>query len=243
MKTVRLWCSWANDTTRSRCRAATLALVAALFLPALVAGCGQQNGGVEVPPVTHDEEAAAGAALPVPAGVPGTGVTGMPTSPPVVDANASQPAPVPASTDPLPLPLPLPAPVDGAGEPDAAAVARLPADPVATPVDPTVAANVVRDYMAALGSGAFPAAEKFWAGASGDAAVLQLAHGQAFDIDVGAPARSSDARDPTSMNVPVTVRGTADDGHERRLVATYTVRALPGGEVRIVAASMRESTP
>lgn len=237
MKTVRWWCSSANDDA-GRKRARSFVPVALLTLG--LCGCGHRSGEPAVPPATYDEEAAAGAALPTPAGVPGTAVTGMPTSPPAAAAVDSKPATVPAGSG---APVALPTPVDGSGEPVPATDTKPPADTAPAPIDASAATATVRDYVAALGSGAFGAAQQLWSGAPTDASVLQLARGAGFTVDVGVPVRAADAGQPASIAVPVTVRGTDDDGHDRRLLATYTVRAQPSGELRIVSATVRDAAP
>lgn len=232
---ARWWCNSANDV-----HAPLVALAVAL---ALLPGCDRDR-----------KRASAGAsddvvegALPTPAGTSGGSVTGMPTSPPAIE--------------PGPAEEPMPAPV--AGElPEGA----LPADPNAVPVDPATglavgaqpppppadgasvdagaAGAVVREYMTALGSGAFASAQQLWSATPNDSAVMQLARGATFAVDVAAPARPADSAAAAGVvTVPVQVRGTADDGTERSLVATYTVRRTPEGAWRIASASVREDAP
>lgn len=233
---AKWWCNSANDG-----RALLVVLTVAL---AVLSGCDRDRKGTSA----GGSDRVVDGALPTPAGTSGGSVTGMPTSPPAME--------------PGPVEEPMPAPV--AGEPPEGAV---PADPNAVPVDPATglavgaqppappavggsvdagaAAAVVREYMAALGSGAFASAQQLWSATPNDSAVLQLARGAAFAVDIAAPARPADSAAAAAgvVTVPVQVRGTADDGTERSLVATYTVRRTPEGAWRIASASVREDAP
>lgn len=228
-------CNWVSDV---RLLAATAALAAAML-----AGCGRGDG----------DDANAGSAgggvqgaLPTPAGTSGGSVTGMPTQPPASDDTA-----VVAEAEPAPVAEP---PVDGAAPVDPNAVpidpatglaagAPVPPPADAPPADVTGAATVVREYMAALGSGAFAGAQQLWSATPNDSAVLQLARGATFAVDVLPPARPADPAAGSVANVPVRVRGTADDGSARGLLAIYTVRRGADGGWRIASASVREDAP
>ena len=215
----------------------------------LAGGCGDRtdDGGMGA-----TGERVAGGPLPTPAGTSGGSVTGMPTSPPpggeVVAADLPPPDPA-AMPDGLPPGDPNAIPVDPATGLAAGAVpadgttAPTPANQPVLPGDATAAGTVVRDYAAALSSGAFAAAQQLWSATPTDSALLQLARGQAFAIDVLAPTRSADPAAAGVVTVPVRARGTADDGSERVVSAVYTVRRTPDGAWRIASASVREEAP
>lgn len=183
-------------------------------------------------------------ALPTPAGAAGGSVTGMPTQAPPpgpADAVASAPpvsTPAPA-TDALPAPDPGAIPIDPAT--GMAAAADSPAAAL-TPQDLTAAGGVVRDYMAALGSGALAGAQQLWSTTPNDGIVLELARGQAFAVDVMAAVPTPDPSAVGVAMVPVRVRGTGDAG-ERAISATYTVRRTGEGAWRIASATVREDAP
>lgn len=236
--------SWWNSAADSRIRLGAIALAVVL-----AGGCGDRaddgrgdaSGG-----------RVASGPLPTPAGTSGGSVTGMPTSPPpgadVVAAEVAEPLP-PPSPDALPPADPNAIPIDpatglaaGAVPPDGTAAPAASPQPV-LPGDATAAGAVVRDYAAALSAGAFAGAQQLWSATPTDSALLQLARGQAFAIDVMAPTRSADPAAAGVVTVPVRARGMAEDGSERRLTAVYTVRRTPEGAWRIASASVREEAP
>lgn len=185
-------------------------------------------------------------ALPTPAGASGGSVTGMPTSPPRVEAEpATKPAPEPVEgelaegaepADPNAIPID---PATGL------AVGAQPTPPTDAPaVDTGAAGAVVREYMAALGSGSFAGAQQLWSTTPNDSPVLQLARGPTFAADMLPLNRADAAALAAGMaSVPVQVRGTAEDGSERSLVVLYTVRRTADGAWRIASANVREGAP
>ncbi len=230
----RSCCNSANDARRP--------LVAIAVALALLTGCdGERERSAGDAPRGRVQSA-----LPTPAGVSGGSVTGMPTSPP---AGAAEPAVIEE-------------PAAVAGEPGDA---TIPVDPNAIPVDPATglavgappaaadapladlgaASTVVRDYMAALSAGSLAGAQQLWSATPNDSAVLQLARESAFAVDVLPPTRPTDAAAAAAgvVNVPAQVRGTAEDGSPRSLLAIYTVRRTADGAWRITSASVRENAP
>jgi hypothetical protein len=193
----------------------------------------------------------AGGPLPAPAGTAGGSVTGMPTSPPParevaaaepVPADAGETLPVDPAADPNAIPID---PATGLAAGSAAVdggMATSPNPPL-LPGDATAAGAVVREYVAALSAGTFAAAQQLWSATPTDSAVLQLARGPAFAVDVLAPIRSADPAAAGVVTVPVRARGTAEDGSERGISAIYTVRRTAEGQWRIASASIREEAP
>ena len=180
-------------------------------------------------------------ALPTPIGAPGGSVTGMPTSPPPPPAPPANDAAVAAAT------------------PETAAVAPDPSvDPNAVPIDPATglaaqpgspppadlsgAGAVVRDYMAALSSGAFAGAQQLWSTTPNDGVVMQLARGPSFGVEVMPATGAPDAASTGIATVPVRIRGASDAG-ESSVLVTYTVRRTPEGAWRIASAAVREASP
>jgi hypothetical protein len=208
-------------------------MVVALLL--VLNGCGKDD--------TERGRAAGGTgdnALPAPAGAPGASVTGMPTDPPPPTIEAPSAEPVVADAlDPAPE-LPT-----AGGEPAGPGLVALtpqvepPAPAAPAAVDPAGAAGTMREYAAALGSGAFARVQQLWLGAPGDGPVLQLARSGAFVIDVHSPGRIVDGGGGPMVSVPVEMSGVADDGGEQRISAVYTVRLTPEGQWRIAGVSMR----
>lgn len=181
--------------------------------------------------------------LPTPAGTSGGSVTGMPTSAPPRDpAEAVVETPAPEAGEiPADAPLdPNAVPIDPATG-MAAQPGTTPAGPPTSAADVSGAGSVVREYMAALGSGAFAGAQQLWSTTPNDSAVLQLARGTAFAVDVLAPVAGSDPAAGVAT-VPVRVRG-ANDGGEVQLSVAYTVRRTPEGTWRIASATVREESP
>lgn len=233
---------WSNSAADAQA-----GLVPALLAAVLLAGCGGDSPGES----TSADGRRPVDALPTPAGTPGGSVTGMPAAAP------------PREQEPSVAELPPPA------EPAAVADVPPPADPNAIPVDPVTglaagatppappapaastaphdvggAADVVREYTAALAAGSFAAAQQLWSTTPNDARVLQLARGAAFAVDVLPPLRPADpAAAAGVVGVPVRVRGTGEDGSGHSLSVVYTVRRGADGQWRISAASLREATP
>ena len=179
----------------------------------------------------------------------------MPTSPPpgsevevieapVADAGAESPADALPTEDPNAIPVdPATGLAVGAPAPAVQVPAGTPADPSAQPGETAAAGAVVREYAAALASGAFAAAQQLWSATPTDSALLRLARGPAFAVDVLAPARSADPAAAGVVTVPVRVRGTAEDGSPRSISALYTVRRNAEGQWRIASATVREESP
>ncbi|TBR12468.1 MAG: hypothetical protein EPO46_04840 [Lysobacter sp.] len=221
---------WSYNWVTDRAQAVAIAMLLCLD----VAGCGR--GGDPSSAATLDGDSAVTGNLPAPEGVPGTSVTGMPVGgPPVIAAPPVQTPVAPeasgATTATLPgndAVVPLPAPVD-----------ITEANAAAPGPDPAGAAAAMRDYMAALASGAFARAQQAWGTAPGDADVLQLARGRTFEVSIGA---ASAATDTQGIDIPVDMRGTTDDGAERRMTAVYRLQP-DAGQWRIVAVSIREAAP
>jgi hypothetical protein len=183
--------------------------------------------------------------LPAPEAAPGTSVTGMPTTPPPPGEAPADALPAPVDTTAA-APAVEPAPVDETGIPaaseppaDTATAATSPAPPPPSPADAAAAANLVTQYVAALGSGAPARAQTLWSTTPNDSIVLQLARNAPFDVGVGAATADSGGR----ITVPVDVRGKADDGSDRHVVAVYTVQRGPAGNWRIMSATVRDAAP
>lgn len=226
---------WSTSAAEPRARLIVAACAAALAL----AACGDR--------ATEATDASgrplANGTLPTPAGTTGGSVTGMPTSAPPADPEAAvAQAPAPAEGEIAPD-----APVDPNALPvdPATGLAVQPGTPPTGPAAPAAdlagAGSVVREYMAALGSGAFAGAQQLWSTTPNDSAVLQLARGTAFAVDVLAPVAGPDPA-AAIATVPVRVRGAGDEG-ERALSVAYTVRRAPEGAWRIASAAVREESP
>lgn len=213
----------------------------ALLMVALLAACGRDESR-DAQAVDNDGDGVIDA-LPTPAGTPGGSVTGMPTAPPrssadaVVVQEAPQPVPevdgtLPPGADPNAVPIDPATGLAAGGTPG-----QLPDG--GTAVDASPAANLMRDYAAALGAGAFAAAQQMWSTTPTDSALLQLARGQAFGVDV-LPAAVSPAG---VVTVPLRARGVGEDGTERTVTATYTLRRTAEGQWRIASATVSEAAP
>jgi hypothetical protein len=111
--------------------------------------------------------------------------------------------------------------------------------PPPSPADAAAATSLVTQNLAALGAGAPARGQALWSTTPNDSAVLQLSRNSPFDIGVGAPVADAGGR----LSVPVDVRGRADDGSDRHLVATYTVQRGPAGNWRIMSATVRDAAP
>ncbi|WP_133478238.1 hypothetical protein [Cognatilysobacter segetis] len=216
-------------------------MLLAFALPLALAACRGDDRGASKGVPSAVDDAPAGT-LPAPEAAPGTSVTGMPTSPP---PPREVPADAVATTTPVDAPA-LPAPVDDtalAGDTpvDNATDAPVPspAPPPPSAADAAAAANLVTQYMAALGSGALARGQTMWSTTPNDSAVLQLARNAPFDAGVGAPSTDAGGR----ITVPVDVRGKADDGSDRHVIATYTVQRGPAGNWRIMSAAVRDVAP
>jgi hypothetical protein len=223
-------------------RVAVASLATALLLA--LAGCRGHDrtpSSDGVPAVADD---APTGTLPAPEAAPGTSVTGMPTAPPPPGEVAADAAPSPSETAATPPtePVPLPEGDTASAAPpptDVAASPTSPAPPPPSPADAAAAANLVTQYVAALGAGAPARAQALWSTTPNDSSVLQLARNAPFDVGVGAATADSGGR----VTVPVDVRGKADDGSDRHVVAVYTVQRGPAGIWRIMSATVRDAAP
>lgn len=211
-----------------------------MVLPLALVACRGRDRGASTDDVPAAVDDRPGAALPAPEAAPGSSVTGMPTTPPPpreVPAEAIAEAPTDEATPSLPAPVDAAAPADAITTTDA--TSPSPAPPPPAPSDATAAANLVTQYMAALGSGALARGQTMWSTTPNDSAVLQLARNAPFDVGVGSASTDAGGR----ITVPVDVRGKADDGSDRHVVATYTVQRGPAGNWRIMSATVRDAAP
>ena len=234
MRTAKWWSSSASDR---RVAGALLAIALPLALVAC-RGDDRAASAVDVPAAADDTPSGS---LPAPEAAPGTSVTGMPTAPPpprevAPDAVATAPAPTDVTTAPPEGDAGAAPPVVAASDETAA---PSPAPPPPAPGDAAAASSLVSQYMAALASGAFARGQTLWSTTPNDSAVLQLARNTPFDIAVGGGSTDAGGR----ITVPVDVRGKADDGSDRHVIATYTVQRGPTGTWRIMAANVRDATP
>ena len=227
----------------------------------LVAGCG--NSDADQPERTP---ATAGtSALPVPEGARGGAVTGMPGQPGPGAIGPPDPAPAGLMSD---------AEFDQDGNAAAAAEAdqavlgdgsmlasdaENPQQSRPSPADepgPPDAVAVVRAYHAALDSGDFARAYRFWSdgGATTGQSPQQFAQGfaetSALSVEVLPPGRIGAAAGSRYIEVPVAIEETLRDGSVRRQVGAYTLRrAVVDGATteqrawRIASADLREVRP
>lgn len=207
-------------------------LLAALVATALLAACEDRD------PEARAVRSGAGgdSGLPMPRAAPGTSITGMPA--PAASA-AGQDADTAAIAAALPEGLEIEQgasidPVTGELVPTRPETATLP--DTAAGSDPSSATAVVREYAAALASGAFGDAQQAWIGPPSDGPVMELARGSALAIDVQ-PARMITDALGTSVVVPVNVHGAAGGGM-RHVAVDYSLRRGPDGRWRIGAATI-----
>jgi len=216
----------------------------AIALTLALAGCrGHDRAPADdsVPAVVDDVPSGT---LPAPEAAPGTSVTGMPTTPPPPAAVTAEAVAAASQED---AGAALPAPVDVATTPDTetpsatddTATPGSPAPPPPSPADAAAAASLLTQYMAALGAGAPARGQALWSTTPNDSTVTQLARNAPFDVGVGAVASDAGGR----ISVPVDVRGKADDGSDRHVVATYTVQRNATGSWRIMSATVRDAAP
>ena len=228
-----------------------MVLVLVLLSGILLAACGGEKGAA-------GRGSAAGVAdeqLPVPAGAPGSAVTGMPDAPgpgqvgPPVAGDA-----LPMAVDEFGNPLPIDGvPVDPSSLPTApppAAEAYAIGDNEPTAQD---AVGVVRDYYAAINARNYAQAFALWSdgGRATGQSPQQFANGFArtngVSVEVMAPGRIDAAAGSRHVEVPVALTATQDDGSQRRYVGMYTLRrAVVDGATgeqrawRISSADLRE---
>lgn len=232
---------WSTSASDRRNAGAALAIVLAL------AACRAQDRAPDAVPAAVDDTPSG--TLPVPEAAPGSSVTGMPTEPPPPSAVASDTIATaqdtetaPAAPEPAPVDTTAPA-IDGTAANDAAPLPTTPqpspASPPPSPADAAAAGNLVTQYIAALGAGAPARGQVLWSTTPNDSAVLQLSRNAPFDVGIGAATADAGGR----IVVPVDVRGKADDGSDRHVVATYTVQRGPVGNWRIMSATVRDAAP
>ncbi|NLG61612.1 MAG: hypothetical protein GX539_05160, partial [Candidatus Cloacimonetes bacterium] len=110
------------------------------------------------------------------------------------------------------------------------------ADAISSSVDgdaapsPQEAAEVIRQYYAAIAAGDFARAYRLWSnngGASGQT-LQEFARGFAgtasVEADIGAPGDVEGAAGSVYVKVPVVVRAVTTDGERQRFEGTYTLR-------------------
>lgn len=228
-----------------------------------LAACGRDDAAPQAGTVAASGSSEA--ALPAPAGAPGTGVTGMPDKPGPNESGPPEPAVEATVPDPMLGPDGLPLPSESsapAAAVDPATGAPLllvpPADPAvarASEPAPTVdaiaadeAVATVREYHAAINAGALGRAYSLWAdgGRASGQSPQEFADGfaavESVSVDIAPPTRA----DTALARVPVTLTLRRRDGSERRLAGHYTLRrdALdPATGWRIAGTRLRESAP
>ncbi|WP_189454889.1 hypothetical protein [Cognatilysobacter bugurensis] len=238
-----------------------------VVLTLALAACNGDSAAPQAGPAAGNERG--GAALPAPAGAPGTGVTGMPDEPgpnesgppevasadPALGADGLplpvEGAPPSAPIDPAtgaPLPLPPPQPMDP-GAPPPPPAPPAPEPPVT--VDALAAEEaiaVVREYHSAINAGALGRAYGLWAdgGRASGQTPQEFADGfaavESLAVDIAPPTRA----DTALARVPVTLTLRRRDGSERRLAGHYTLRrdpVDPSAGWRIAGTRLRESAP
>lgn len=237
----------------------TIRLTVAVLVVALAA-CGGERAASQAGTVASGGRVEG--TLPAPAGVPGTGVTGMPDEPGPNEVGPPEPAtdeaPLMLGPDGLPLPAetaPAPPGLDPAtGLP----LPPPPADPAAAPAPepaPTVdalaadeAVATVREYHAAINAGALGRAYALWAdgGRASGQSPQEFADGfaavESMSVEIAPPTRA----DTALARVPVTLTLRRRDGTERRLAGHYTLRRDgldPAAGWRIAGARLREPAP
>ncbi|MHB8912728.1 MAG: hypothetical protein ACYC42_08790 [Lysobacter sp.] len=200
--------------------------------------------------------------LPIPAGAPGSAVTGMPDAPGPGQVGAGQAAPLVAG-EPVAVALDEngnPLPVDGVPVDPA----TLPPPPSADPAypiaddEPTAqdAVAAVRDYYAAINARNYAQAFALWSdgGRATGQSPQQFADGFArtngVSLEVMAPGRIDAAAGSRYIEVPVALSTTMEDGNQRKYVGMYTLRravvegASPEQRAwRIASADLREVQP
>jgi len=195
--------------------------------------------------------------LPIPAGAPGSAVTGMPDAP-----GPGQVGP-PLAGEPDAMVLDEngnPLPVDGVPI-DPATLPSTPPEDAAFPIaanEPTAqeAIDVVRDYYAAINARNYAQAFALWSdgGRASGQSPQQFANGFArtngVSVEVMAPGRIDGAAGSRYIEVPVALTATQDDGSHRKYVGAYTLRravvegATPEQRAwRIASADLREVQP
>jgi hypothetical protein len=206
-----------------------------------LAACGhEQQAAQQDTDTLPAPEADAGSITGMPA-KPGPGQIGTPEPPApatVVDANATEIAVgtgiAASGTDPA-----APAPAANAVEPG-----------------PGDAAQLVRDYYAAIAARDYGRAYALWSdnGAASQQSPGQFANGFAdttdVDVQVGTPGAEDAGAGQRYIEIPVTVAATHADGSRHRYVGSYVLHrtVVDGASAeqrawRISSAKLREATP
>lgn len=158
--------------------------------------------------------------LPAPADTTG-GVTGMPARPGPGPVGPPSPPGVSLDDDGNPV-LPGTEPAEGTG-------GAFAAEPAA---DDAVA--MLRDYHAALNSGDFARAQALWV--EGSQAIRQspqqfaaaFAGTTGVSVQMMPPGRIEAAADSHSIEIPVAITATQEDGSQQRYVGAYVLRSVVG---------------
>lgn len=202
--------------------------VMVVLMAAVLAACGdearERSRGTTVDGVADEP-------LPTPAGAPGSAVTGMPGAREL----PAEPTDAPPTEDP---PLALdengnPIPPDATTDP-AAAPDTLVAPPVEGP-GAQAAADVVRDFYGAINQGDFTRAYGLWSdggratGQSPQQFAEDLAQTRNVAVQIGPPGPVGSGSGARFVDVPVNVMITEQDGTQRRMSGTYTLRRPEGG--------------
>lgn len=234
-------------------RACQLPLI--VLAGALLAGCGgDKTAAAGRPAGVADEQ------LPTPAGAPGSAVTGMPGEPgpgqvgPPLEGGPGEAGAAWLDGDGNPLP-PDGMPIDPATLPAAA-----PAEATYAIADNEPAAQeaigLVRDYYAAINARNYAQAFALWSdgGRATGQSPQQFADGFArtngVSVEVMAPGRIDAAAGSRTIEVPVALSTTQEDGSQRKYVGVYTLRRAVVDDAsaeqrawRIASADLREVRP
>ena len=159
-----------------------------------------------------------------------------------IGAEATTPAGQPAGSEaagPNPSPTPPAPPADAAIEPG-----------------PGDAAQLIRDYYAAINARDYARAYRLWSesGAASNQSAQQFANGFAdttgVSVQIGTPGDEDAGAGQRYIEVPVTVAATHADGSPHRYVGSYVLHrtVVDGASAeerarRINSAKLRETTP
>ncbi len=220
-------------TTLAACLAFALALTA----------CGDRDTGVASRGASGSDDASS---LPMPAGASGGGVTGMPAARAIDEAAAQNPALLPEAAvgEDATAALPGEAPVDPMNP------ASPEGEPRAGDVSPQDAVNVVRDYYAALNSGAYSQAYALWddggraSGQSAQQFAEVFSQTEGYAVELSAANSIQTTAESRQTEVPVSLTMRQRDGAQRRFIGRYVLRFADNeGAWRIVSADLREMSP
>ena len=118
------------------------------------------------------------------------------------------------------------------GDTSQATTDTLPRGAIDDPASPENAAEVVRQYYAAIDAGDYRGAYDLWGGegsASGktfDEFVAGFQHTSQTEATVGEPGRVDGAAGSRYVEVPVTIRAVTDHGEEQRFSGRYVMRRV-----------------